>query len=86
MKFSRRRPPEPAALQRLYALDDGKTEPPRTPKERPHRRHRIVAAIWTSAVVAAAGLLLLLVLPTRAWLGQRDVPDPRRVCAALAFG
>jgi hypothetical protein len=28
--------------------------------------------VWTTAVVVAAGLLLLLVLPTRAWLGQRS--------------
>jgi cell division protein FtsB len=77
---------EPQALKRLYALDGGKsrvdadpepTEPvmpraPRLPKDHPHRRRRILTAVWTSAVIVAAGLLLLLVLPTRAWLAQRN--------------
>ena len=72
-----RRRPEPQALRRLRALDGGRLERakaprgPRPPKEHPHRRRRILAAVWTSAVVAVAGLVLLLVLPTRAWLGQR---------------
>ncbi len=45
---------------------------PRLPKDHPHRRRRILTAVWTSAVIVAAGLLLLLVLPTRAWLAQRN--------------
>ena len=71
----RRRAPEPQALRRLYALDGGETSnppAPKPPKEHPHRRRRILAAVWTSALVATAGLLLLLVLPTRAWLAQRS--------------
>jgi cell division protein FtsB len=38
----------------------------------PHRRRRILLAVWTTAVVVVAGLVLLLVLPTRAWLSQRS--------------
>jgi cell division protein FtsB len=86
LTLRRRHTGEPHALRRLYALDGGKrdastdpepTEPvtpraPRLPKEHPHRRRRILAAVWISAVVTAAGLLLLLVLPTRAWLAQRN--------------
>jgi cell division protein FtsB len=91
----RRRPKEPAALQRLYALHGGKAsrsasaapkEPkaPREPKEHPHRRRRILVAVWTSAVVAAAGLLLLLVLPTRAWLAQRsDIASAQQKLAVI---
>jgi cell division protein FtsB len=37
----------------------------------PNRRRRILLAVWTTAVVVVAGLVLLLVLPTRAWLSQR---------------
>jgi cell division protein FtsB len=38
----------------------------------PNRRRRILLAVWTTAVVVVAGLVLLLVLPTRAWLSQRS--------------
>ena len=41
-------------------------------------------AVWTSAVVAAAGLLLLLVLPTRAWLAQRsDIASAQQKLAVI---
>jgi cell division protein FtsB len=98
-KFRRRATAEPKALRRLYALDGGKgsagpdpepDEPaapkaPRIPKEHPHRRRRILAAVWVSAVVVAAGLLLLLVLPTRAWLAQRnDIASAEQKLSVIA--
>jgi cell division protein FtsB len=105
----RRRPKEPNALRRLYALDgakagaaaaaepheghegdegdEGREPDERTakpPKGHPHRRRRILAAVWTSAVVAAAGLVLLLVLPTRAWLAQRsDIASAQQKLAVI---
>jgi cell division protein FtsB len=75
VRIRRRVYEEPPALQRLYALDGGLVTTPtaeeRPAKEHPHRRRRILFAIWTAAVVVVAGLVLLLVLPTRAWLSQR---------------
>jgi cell division protein FtsB len=91
----RRRSKEPQALRRLYALDGGKADDgaakataapaePKAPKEHPHRRRRILVAVWTSALVAAAGLLLLLVLPTRAWLAQRsDIASAQQKLAVI---
>ncbi len=92
-----KRAKDPAALERLHALDES-VRPAKAPKAdrkskaklaaapdveagnitaaadrpaHPNRRRRIMLAVWTTAVVVVAGLVLLLVLPTRAWLSQR---------------